>query len=242
MRSAVEDEPGPPRPYRSLREIAEDDRPRERLLKHGPAVLSDAELVAIILGSGLPGENVVDLARSMIEQQGGLAGLVRADTKMLQKTRGLGPAKAAQVAAAIELGRRMQQLGPEARPMLSTPEAVYALLSPRLVGATTEQLFVLALDTRSRLLGSARPVSGTINSLPVRAAEVFREAIIQDASAMVLVHNHPSGDPRPSPQDVHITRELLAAGKLLGIDLQDHVIIGTGRFLSMSREGYLKER
>ena len=228
--------------YRSLREIAEDERPRERLLHHGPEVLSDSELVAIILGSGLPGENVLDLARSVLEGLGGLAGLVRADTKQLQRARGLGPAKAAQLAAAVEVGRRMQQLGPEARPMLSTPEAVYALIGPRLIGATTEQLFVLAVDTRSRLLGTANPVSGTINSLPVRAAEVFREAIVQSASGVIFVHNHPSGDPRPSAQDIHITRELLAAGRLLGIDLCDHVIVGAGKFLSMNREGYLKAR
>lgn len=224
--------------YRTIRELAGDERPREKLLEHGPGPLSDAELVAIILGSGMVGENVVDMARGLIEGIGGLAGLARADTKSLQRTRGMGPAKAAQVAAAVELGRRVQQVDPESRPLLLSPEAVNRLLGPRLIGKPREEFYVLALDTRGRLLGGVAPCSGGgANAVPVRAAEAFREAVILDAVSVVLAHNHPSGDARPSPQDIAVTRDLIAAGALLDIEVLDHVVIGQNSFVSMQREG-----
>ncbi len=227
-----------PVPYRTIRELAGDERPRERLLNHGPGVLSDGELIAIVLGSGVRGENVVDLARRLVESQGGLAGLLRADAKAFQRTRGLGPAKAAQLAAAIELGRRVQRVDPDDRPMMTTPEAVFAHLGGRVLGKTKEQLYVLSIDTKGRLLGTAADVSGGVNSVGARAAEVFREPVVLSATSVILVHNHPSGDPRPSPQDVTVTNELVAAGKTLDIAVLDHVIIGQNRFVSMRREGY----
>jgi DNA repair protein RadC len=230
----------PPRaPYRTMREFADDERPRERLIRHGAEVLSDAELIAIVLGSGIPGENVVDMARALIESLGGLSGLARADVGSLQRARGLGPAKAAQVAAAVELGRRVQQLDPDSRPLLTSPEAVYALLHPRLVGQSKEWLYALALDTRGRLIGAISPVlGGSVNSVNVRPAEVFREAIVLDAASVILAHNHPSGDPRPSPQDVAVTKTLIAAGALLDLELLDHVVLGHNSFISLQREGY----
>lgn len=227
-----------PPAYRTMREWAGDERPRERLLEHGPAVLSDAELIAIILRSGVRGENVVDMARALLDNAGGLAGLVRSGPAALQRARGLGPAKAAQLAAAIELGRRAQQLDPGERPSLLRPESIYALLGPRLLGQTREQFFVLPLDTKGRLLGSITPVNGgSVNAVSVRAAETFREAVILDATSVVLAHNHPSGDPRPSPQDAEVTAALVAAGRLLDIEVLDHVVIGAAGFVSMRREG-----
>lgn len=229
--------------YRTIREWAGDERPRERLLEHGPGVLSDAELIAIVLRSGMPGENVVDMARGLLDSLGGLSGLVRSDAKVLQRSRGLGPAKAAQIAAAIELGRRAQQLDPTDRPILLRPEAVFQLLGPRLVGRRREEFYVLPLDTRGRLLGSVAPANGgAANSVAVRPAEAFREAIIHDAVSVVIAHNHPSGDPRPSPQDVAVTKGLIAAGKLLDIEVLDHVVIGATSFVSMQREGMAFER
>lgn len=234
-----DDAPAPRNGYRTIREFADDERPRERLLQHGAAILSDAELIAIILRSGMAGENVVDMARGLVETVGGLTGLARADAKSLMRTKGLGPAKAAQLAAAIELGRRVQQIDPDSRPALRTPEAVAALLGPRVLGKTKEELFVLALDMKGRLLGSIAPVSGGgVNAVGARAAEVFREAMIVEAVSVILVHNHPSGDPKPSPQDIAVTTELIAAGELLDIQVQDHVILGHNSFVSMSREGY----
>jgi DNA repair protein RadC len=223
--------------YRTIRELSEDERPRERLLRHGPEVLSDAELVAIVLGSGLAGENVVDLARRILEQHGGLPGLVRADARTLQRLRGVGAAKAAQLAAAVELGRRVQRLVPEDRPHLGSPEAVYAYVAGRFVGRTKEQLLVLALDTRGRLLGTPAVLGGTVLSVAVRPAEVFREAVVLEATGVILVHNHPSGDPTPSADDIRVTKQLAEAGALLGIDLVDHVIVGLNRYVSMRREG-----
>jgi DNA repair protein RadC len=221
-----------------MREIAEDDRPRERLLAHGPEVLSDADLVAILLGSGVPGVNVVDLARSTLEDHGGLAGLVRADSRSLQRARGLGPARAALLLAAIELGRRIQQVGPEARPLLLSPAAVHAYFAGRYIGKTKEELYVAALDTRGRLLGAPTLITGTVNGVPIRLAEVFREPLVRSATSFLLVHNHPSGDPRPSPQDIAMTKEIHAAARLLDLELLDHVIVGAGRYVSLKTEGY----
>lgn len=223
--------------YRTVRELPGDDRPREKLLEHGPGVLSEAELVAIILRSGVPGENVIDLARRLVAEAGGLAGLARADVKALTRTRGVGAAKAAQLAAAVELGRRVQQVSPGDRTMLNTPEAVFAYLGPIVVGDPRERLFVLSLDTRSRLLGSPTEVNGGVNAVRARPAEVFREPVVLSATSVIIAHNHPSGDPRPSAQDVGVTEELIKAGKLLDIEVVDHVIIGTNSYVSLQREG-----
>ena len=225
------------RPYRTIRDWAGDERPRERLLEHGPETLSDAELLAIILRSGLAGENVVDMARNLIDSFGGIEGLLRAGPAALQRAKGLGPAKAAQIAASIELGRRAQSIAPSERPDLRTPERVFQLLGPHLVGARREQLYCLALDTRGRLIGGLNPViSGTSNIIALRPAEVFREAIILDAPSVILAHNHPSGDPRPSPQDISTTKAFIAAGKILDLNVEDHVVIGTNAWVSMKRE------
>lgn len=235
------DEPAAParNGYRTIRELADDERPRERLLEHGAGVLSDAELIAIILRSGMAGENVVDMARGLIDSIGGLTGLARADARALMRTKGLGPAKATQLAAAIELGRRVQQIDPDSRPMLRTPEAVFGVLGPRVLGKTKEEFFVLALDMKGRLLGSIAPVSGgAVNVVGVRPAEAFREAIIVEAVSVIFAHNHPSGDPKPSPQDAAVTASLISAGELLDIQVQDHVILGHNSFVSMAREGY----
>ena len=223
--------------YRTIRELAGDDRPRERLLTHGPEVLSDTELLAILLGSGLQGTNVLDLSRMLLEQASGLPGLARLDTKALQRLKGLGPAKATQIAAAIEIARRLKDTIPEARPQLLTPDAVHAFIGGRLMGKTREELHVLALNTKGRLLGQGVASRGGVSAAAVRPAEVFREAIVLDATSVIVVHNHPSGDPKPSPQDVEVTRELVEAGRLLGIDVLDHVVIGQNRYVSMRRDG-----
>jgi DNA repair protein RadC len=228
--------------YRTMREHAADERPRERLAAHGPSVLSDAELIAIVLGSGLRGENVVDLARRLLEQSGGLGGLVRADVKALLRVKGLGPAKAAQVIAAVELGRRARDLDPDSRPIVDSPEAVFALLGPRVLGKTKEEVFVLSLDTKNRLIGSASVVSGSVANVNLRPGEVFREPIVLDATSVIVAHNHPSGDPRPSTSDVLVTKELIEAGELLGIRVADHVVLGQRDFVSLRREGLGFER
>ena len=220
-----------------MRDFAGDERPRERLLEHGPETLSDAELLAIILRSGVAGENVLDMARNLLEGFGGIDGMLRAGPAALQRAKGLGPAKAAQVSAAIELGTRATGLKHDERPDLRTPERVYQLMGPRLMASRREELYCLALDTRGRLLGGMNPVvSGGSNFVALRPAEVFREAIVLDAPSVILVHNHPSGDPRPSPQDISTTKAFIAAGKILDLDVQDHVVIGANSWVSMKRE------
>ncbi len=227
------------RTYRTMREFAGDERPRERLIEHGPSVLGEAELVAVILGSGSAGENVLDLARRVVESAGGLAGLLRADVASLMATKGLGPAKATQLAAAIELGRRVQGLDPESRPRLMSADAVYYLMRGRLAGKTKETLFVLSLDTKGRLLSTSVAAEGTLAEVHWRAADVFRDPVISQATSIVLVHNHPSGDPAPSPQDVSSTRKLRKVAEELDIELRDHVIIGQNRFSSLGAMGLL---
>lgn len=227
-----------PPPYRTMREWAGDERPRERLLTHGAGVLADAELLAILLRTGRRGENVVDLARRLIDTLGGLRGLARADAAALQRVEGLGPAKAAELSAALELGRRLHALDPDEQPTLLRPEAVFDLLGPRLLGRTREEFYALPLDTKGRLLGALAPVSGgSVNAVSLRPAEVFRQAIVLEATSVILAHNHPSGDPRPSPQDVALTRELVRAGRLLDIEVLDHVVVGARAFVSLRREG-----
>ncbi len=228
--------------YRTMREFASDERPRERLQAHGPSVLSEAELIAIILGSGSRGENVLDLARRIAESAGGLAGLVRADVASLKRIKGLGPAKATQIAAAIELGRRVQAIDPDARSVIRNPIDVFNLMNPRLAGRTHEGLFTISLDTKQRVLGVHLAFEGGINAVGYRAAEVFREPIILDATSVVLVHNHPSGDPEPSKADIAGTRTLVEAGELLGMTVQDHVVIGQNNHVSLAARGHLKSK
>lgn len=224
--------------YRTIHDLPTDDRPRERLLAHGSDILSAAELVAVVVASGTVGENAVDLARRLMTEIGGLPGLVRADATSLRRVKGLGPAKTAQLLAAIELGRRVQQIDPNDRPLLTTPEAVFGYMNNRLRDRPKEELHVLSLDTRGRLLGAAKVLDGGVSSVGVRPAEVFREPAVLHAVSVILVHNHPSGDPRPSPQDISVTRILEDAGALLEIKLLDHVIIGQNTYVSLNREGY----
>ncbi len=230
---------GTPDGYRTIHDLAGDERPRERLLRHGPHVLSDAELIAVIAGSGTRGENVIDLARGLLDALGGLRGLMRADPKALQRARGLGPAKAAQLAAAIELGRRLPLSEADGRPHLSTPEAVFNLLRARLHGRSREELQVLSIDSGLRLLGTPAVVSGNVHAVSFRVAEVFREPIVLDASSFILAHNHPSGRATPSHHDIDVTRDIAATGETLGIELFDHIVIAGERFVSMKRERLL---
>ena len=225
--------------YRTIHDLAGDERPREKLLEHGPAVLSDAELLAIIAGSGTRGENVIDLARKLLDLHGGLGGLLRADAKSLQRVRGLGPAKAAQLAAAIELGRRLPRVDAEARPLLTSPEAVFGYLRGQLQGRSREELHILCIDSGGRLLGTPTVTPGSVHSVPIRMAEIFREAMVLDASAVVLSHNHPSGRATPSPRDIELTRQIATIAGALDLRLDDHVVIAGDRYVSMKREGLL---
>jgi DNA repair protein RadC len=212
------------------------DRPRERLAELGAQVLSNAELLAILLRVGVEGENAVQLGQRLLTEFGGLQGIHRTSPLELQKTRGIGEAKAAQLLAAIELGRRLNSLQPEDRPAVHSPKDAADLVMYEMSGLSQEHLWTILLDTRNRVLDIKRLYQGSLNSSNVRVAEVFREPIVRNAAALIVAHNHPSGDPSPSPEDVALTRALVETGKLLDIQVLDHIVVGGYRFVSLKEK------
>jgi DNA repair protein RadC len=227
----------PPGYRLSVKEMAPDERPRERLKLRGPQSLSDGDLLAILLNTGIVGETVTDVAQRVLAEHGGLRGLMQMDVAELARVRGLGDAKAVRLKAALELGRRLAALVPEARPQVTAPDDVANLLAIEMAALPQEQLRAVLLDTKHRVLSIRTVYQGTVNQAQVRVAEVFRDAIRQNAVALVAVHNHPSGDPTPSSADAALTAELHRAGELLGIELLDHLVIGQGRWVSLRRLG-----
>ncbi len=221
----------------TIKELPLPERPRERLARLGPAALSTAELLAIILRTGVGGENALLMASRLLARYNGLAGLARASLSELVAERGLGLAKASQLQAALELGRRLTVTLPEERLQIRTPADVATMLLAEMSHLEQEHFWVLFLDTRNRILGSEPVYKGSLNQSQVRIGEVFREAVRRNCAAVIVAHNHPSGDPAPSPEDVAVTRDLVAAGKLLGIELVDHLIIGHGRWISLRERG-----
>ena len=216
-----------------IREMASSDRPRERLRDLGAGVLTNAELLALILRTGSGKQNAVDLATSLLARHGGLGGLARLAYSDLVREKGVGAAKAAELQAVFQLSIRLQALQPEDRPFVRTPADVNNLLGAEMSVLGQEHLRVLLVNTRNQLMGTQEVYRGNVATVLVRPAEVFREAIRQNAPSVILVHNHPSGDPSPSPDDVALTKKLIEAGELLDIDVMDHIIIGDRRFLSM---------
>lgn len=220
-----------------ITDLASEDRPRERLAKLGAGSLSNAELVAILLRAGIQGMNAVQLAQNILIGSGGLTGLQRRSYESLKRERGLGPAKAAQLKAAVELGRRLAVATPEERPTVQSPEDAANLLLYEMGSLEREHLRVLVLDTRNRLMRTVEVYRGSLNSSWIRVAEVFRDPVRMNAAAVIVAHNHPSGDPTPSPEDVSVTKALVQAGQLLDIEVLDHLVIGQGRFVSMKAKG-----
>ncbi len=213
------------------------ERPRERLQYYGPAALSNAELLAILLRVGSPGENVIALSTRLLTQFGGLGGLAKASFGELATIKGLGTAKTAQLKAAIELGRRLLITSPDARPQITSPLDAANLLMLEMGSLEQEHLRTLLLDTKNRVLASPTVYVGNVNASIIRVSEVFREAVRENATAIIVAHNHPSGDPTPSPEDVQVTRSIVEAGSLLGIDVLDHLVIGHQRFISLKERG-----
>lgn len=223
--------------HTTVREMPTDERPRERLERYGASTLQTAELLAIILRVGTPGENVVELSSRLLRQYGGLGGLLAADMPALCAERGLGPAKATQLKAALEVGRRLSVLESSARPQITRPEDVVALVMLEMAYLAQEQLRVLCLDTKNYVVYQQTVYQGTVNSSVVRAAEVLKPAVTRTCPAIVVVHNHPSGDPTPSPEDIRTTEQLRKAAEVLDIELLDHIVIGQHRFVSLKERG-----
>jgi DNA repair protein RadC len=225
------------KPSYRITDLAASERPRERLEKHGPSHLSVAELLAILLRVGVEGENAVQMAHRLLNEFGGLTGLHRATFEEVVMQHGLGPAKAAQIKAALELGNRMRLEAPDERPSINSPADAAALVQFEMSALEQEELRVILLDTRNRVLKIEKVYRGSVNTSQVRVGELFKAAIRNNAPALIVVHNHPSGDPTPSPDDVAITRAILSAGKLLDVDVLDHLVIGQGRYVSLKERG-----
>jgi DNA repair protein RadC len=209
-----------------IRDMPEDERPRERMRLRGASALSNAELLAILLRTGSAGENVVALAQRLLSRFEGLPGLGRAAFAELCGEKHVGEAKAAQVLAALELGKRIISAQPDQRATVRSPEDVYALVGAEMALLEAEHLKVILLNVRNQVMGVREVYRGSVHSAVVRVAEVFRDAVRENCPSIVVVHNHPSGDPSPSPDDVALTKQLCEAARLLAVDLLDHVIIG----------------
>jgi DNA repair protein RadC len=222
-----------------MKTVAPHDRPREKLQRVGAAGLGDNELLAIVLGQGLPRASVLEVANAVLTAVGGLHGLVRATVDDLQRVPGIGPARAAQLVAAIEAGRRTLVRGRRERAQILSSRDAADLLVPQYGSKPVEQFGVVLLDTKHRVLRISLLSVGTLDASIVHPREVFREAANGGAAAIILFHNHPSGDPGPSPDDVALTRRLMRAGEMMGIDVLDHVIIAENRFHSLRDAGEL---
>ena len=216
-----------------IRDLPQEERPRERLRNYGPSSLSTAELLAIILRTGTRSESVLNLSTRLISQFGGLPGLARASFDELCDVHGFGDAKSAQLKAAIELGRRAMSFQETERAIVQSPQDVANLLQGEMAFLEQEHMRVVLLNTRNRVLSVHEVYKGNANSAVVRPGEVLREAVRVNALAVILVHNHPSGDPAPSEEDVQITRQIIDAGKLLDIEVLDHVVLAQRGFVSL---------
>lgn len=220
-----------------IREMEETERPRERLVRHGAGVLSSAELVAIILNTGVRGESVLPLSQRILAEHGGLSGLMRMEHADLAQIHGIGNAKAAKLKAALEMGRRLTTIIDEDKPRIASPEDVVRLYGMEMSYLEREELRAVLLNTKHHVMGSITVAQGTVNSANVRMAEVFTPAVRRNAPFVMLVHNHPTGDPSPSSADVQFTHDAVCAGALLDITVLDHIIIGQGRHASLKRLG-----
>jgi DNA repair protein RadC len=226
-------EEGPPRYQVRVAELPAEERPRERLLRLGPQSLTTAELLAILLRTGTSRDGVLEVASQLLREHGGLRGLAAADLVTLSAQHGVGAAKATTIAAAFELGRRLALEGDEVRPRVNGPADIARLLQAEMELLPQEEIRLIVLDRKHQVLSARMLYRGTVSSAGGRVAEVFREAIRRNASAIAVAHNHPSGDPSPSRDDTAFTHALVEAGRLMDIEVLDHIVFGRGRYVSM---------
>jgi len=228
------------RPAPAIREMAPTERPRERLRRLGASQLSTAELWAIVLATGTSKRSALALGYDVMRRaDGSLRALGTRPVAELEAVPGVGPARAATVHAVVELARRWATEHTEARPGMRAPADVARVMGPRMSDLCAEELHVLILDSQHRMARDVTVTRGLLNSSPVHAREVFREAIAENAAAVLLVHNHPSGDPTPSADDLRVTRELVECGRILDIPVLDHVVIARGGFVSLAERRQL---
>jgi DNA repair protein RadC len=224
----------------TIHDLPLGERPRERLLKLGAEALSAQEILAVILGRGTKGESVMMTSQKLVSRFGNLKGIANASVEELIQTSGIGPAKAAQIKAALELSRRLEADASEKpRAILKSPEDVAAEVRSQLKAKKKEHFLVLCLDTRNRLIDCKLVSMGSLDTSVVHPREVFKEAISSCAASVIFAHNHPSGDPEPSKEDVELTRRLVKAGEIVGIDVLDHIIVCDEGFISLKARNLL---
>ncbi len=222
-----------------IKDIPREDRPRERLIELGAGQLSNQELLAILLGSGTKQESVTSLAQRLLIHFEGVILLKDATIEELTAIRGIGAAKAVLILSAIELGRRIQQMKPVERYIIRSPEDGADFVMEEMRELKQEHFIVLFLNTKNQVLHRQTIFIGSLNASIVHPREVFKEAVKRSAASIICAHNHPSGDPTPSQEDIQVTRRLQECGKMIGIELLDHLVIGDRKFISLKEKGYL---
>lgn len=222
----------------TIHDLPVSERPRERLHRYGVEKLSAQEILALILGRGISGESVTITSQRLLSRFGNLRGIAEATLEELAEVKGIGPAKASQIKAAFELANRLNDATiNEKKPVVKTPDDVVSLVQRLLKGKKKEHFLVLSLDTRGKLIKTSEVSVGSLDSSIVHPREVFKEALSASAASVILVHNHPSGEPEPSEDDIKLTKRLVEAGDIMGIEVLDHVITGDDSFKSLKREG-----
>ena len=220
-----------------IRDLPQRERPRERLRELGPSHLSNPELIAILLRTGVTGESVLNLSTRLLARFDGLAGMARVAYGELCSMNGVSDAKACQLLAALELGRRLVSLHPEGRAVVRSPQDVFNLMGAEMSFLDQEHLRALLLNTKNEVIGTHEVYIGSVNSSLVRVAEVLRPAVRDNCPSIIIVHNHPSGDPTPSPEDILITRRIRTSGETMDIELLDHIIIAGQGYVSLKDKG-----
>ena len=221
-----------------IKDFPATERPRERLLKYGPETLSEAELLAIVLRTGTSGMNSIEMCRHIFTSIN-LKKLSRCTIQELVKIRGIGPTKACQIVSVFELSRRLETYIEEQKPKVSCPDEIYRFIYPKIREEKQEKFIILCLDTKNQIISDKTIFIGSLDSSIVHPREIFKTALLMSAASIVLIHNHPSGDPTPSREDIVITNRIIESGKLLGITVWDHLIIGDSCYVSLKQEEYV---